>query len=157
MFRFSERIFVHFWMKEKDTSPFSGIVLRIVPFYSHFISTSWIFWLQKSDFLSDFWSHFLFSQSLLDLLHWYAVIATLWRHIFLQFITLCRFCCIQTWMFCRNDQSVSTSPLPRSIVKDVPGLFCVLQKTTALRWSYRLSPRPLRPSLIDWMRGPFFV
>ena len=31
-------------------------------------------------------------------------------------------------MFCSNDQSVSTSPLPRSIVKDVPGLFAFSEK-----------------------------
>lgn len=36
-------------------------------------------------------------------------------------------------MFCSNDQSVSTSPLPRSIVKDVPGLFCVL-RPTGVEW-----------------------
>ena len=37
-------------------------------------------------------------------------------------------------MFCSNDQSTSTfpPPLPRSIFKDAPGLFCVLNKNNSI-------------------------
>ena len=109
----------------RNCSPNCSIFLSI---YIHILDIS----APEIGFSLRFLEPFSFSKSLLDLLHWYAAIAAIWRHIFLQFITLCRFCCIQTWMFCSNDQSVSTSPLPRSIIKDVPGLFRVLWKNNSI-------------------------